>query len=51
MSATDSTTTIGLQAYESWRARSIGALTEAIEHRTLFDVMSDLGGKRFLDVG
>lgn len=51
MSATGSPTTIGPQAYAGWRARSLGAITEEIEHRLLFDLMGDLEGKRLLDVG
>ena len=51
MSATKVPTTIGPQAYVGWRATSLGALTEAIEHRVILDLMGELAGRRFLDAG
>jgi 2-polyprenyl-3-methyl-5-hydroxy-6-metoxy-1,4-benzoquinol methylase len=44
-------TTIIPQAYADWRARSLGALTEAIELQVVLDLMGDLSGVRLLDAG
>ncbi len=44
-------TAIGPAAYESWRARSLGAVTEAIEQRLILELMGDLEEARVLDVG
>jgi 2-polyprenyl-3-methyl-5-hydroxy-6-metoxy-1,4-benzoquinol methylase len=51
VSVTGSPTTIGPQAYEAWRARSLGALTEAIELQVVLDLVGDLSGVRLLDAG
>jgi ubiquinone/menaquinone biosynthesis C-methylase UbiE len=51
MNGTKAPTTIGPQAYVGWRATSLGAITEAVEHRVIFDLMGELAGKKFLDVG
>ena len=51
MSTTTAPTTIGPKIYESWRATSLGAVTEAIEQRLILDLMGDLAGVYVLDVG
>ena len=51
MSPVEAPTAIGPDAYTSWRARSLGAITEAIEHRLLLDMIGVPAGTRFLDVG
>jgi ubiquinone/menaquinone biosynthesis C-methylase UbiE len=51
MSMTTAPTTIGPKVYESWRATSLGAVTEAIEQRLILDLMGDLAGVHVLDVG
>ena len=51
MSADVAPTTTGPGAYDSWRATSLGAVTEAIEQRVILEVMGDLKGARVLDVG
>jgi ubiquinone/menaquinone biosynthesis C-methylase UbiE len=44
-------TTIGPKVYESWRATSLGAVTEALEQRLILDLMGNLKGSYILDVG
>jgi predicted RNA methylase len=44
-------TAIGPEPYKSWRATSLGAVTEAIEQRLILELMGDLNGARVLDVG
>lgn len=44
-------TTIGPEAYASWRARSLGLITEGIEQRLILDLMGGLAGHRVLDAG
>jgi ubiquinone/menaquinone biosynthesis C-methylase UbiE len=51
MNGTRVPTAIGPQAYVGWRATSLGALTEALEHRVILDLMGEPGGRRFLDAG
>ena len=51
MNGTKAPTTIGPQAYVGWRATSLGAITEAVEHRVILDLMGELAGRRFLDAG
>lgn len=51
MSMTTAPPTIGPKIYESWRATSLGAVTEAIEQRLILDLMGDLAGVHVLDVG
>lgn len=51
MNVTDAPTTIGPKAYEAWRARSLGTLTEAIELRAVLDLAGDVSGARLLDAG
>ncbi len=51
MSMTTAPMTIGPKIYESWRATSLGAVTEAIEQRLILDLMGDLAGVHVLDVG
>ena len=51
MSGTKTPTTIGPQAYVGWRATSLGAVTDAIEHRVILDLMGELAEVRFLDAG
>ncbi len=42
---------IGPQAYDSWRATPLGAVTEAIEQRAILDLVGNLAGVRLLDTG
>ncbi len=42
---------IGPGAYDSWRATSIGAVTDAIEQHLILELIGDLKGARVLDVG
>ncbi len=51
MSGVDPPTTIGPEAYTTWRATSLGALTETIEQRLILELMGELRGARFLDAG
>jgi 2-polyprenyl-3-methyl-5-hydroxy-6-metoxy-1,4-benzoquinol methylase len=51
VTTTGSPTAISPRAYADWRARSLGAITEAIEHGVLLDLIGDLKGKRLLDAG
>jgi ubiquinone/menaquinone biosynthesis C-methylase UbiE len=51
MAVIDVPMTIGPQAYEGWRATSLGSLTEAIEQRLVLELMGDVGGIRLLDAG
>lgn len=44
-------TAIGPEAYASWRATSLGNITERIEQRLILDLMGDLAGRRILDTG
>jgi SAM-dependent methyltransferase len=43
--------TIGPEAYISWRASSLGAITAAVEQRLMLDLMGDVVGARVLDAG
>lgn len=51
MSNTNVPTTIGPEAYVSWRATPLGVITEAIEQRLILDLMGDPVGARVLDAG
>lgn len=51
MNGTNVPTTIGPQAYVGWRATSLGAITDVLEHRVIVDLMGELAGRRFLDAG
>lgn len=51
MTGSAAPTAIGPQAYEAWRAQSVGAITEAIELRVVLDLAGDLSGIRLLDAG
>lgn len=51
MTRTDPPTAIGPQGYVSWRAASLGAITEALEQRQVADMMGELSGRRVLDAG
>jgi SAM-dependent methyltransferase len=44
-------TTIGPEAYASWRATPLGVITERIEQRLILDLMGDLAGRCLLDAG
>ena len=44
-------TAIGPQAYERWRATSLGSLTEILEERLVLALIGDLSNTRFLDAG
>jgi ubiquinone biosynthesis O-methyltransferase len=48
---TGATGTVGPEAYASWRANSLGLMTEEIEQRLILDLMGGLAGRRILDVG
>ena len=48
---TGKTISIGPQAYDGWRATSLGALTETLEQRLMLDLLGDLAGARVLDIG
>jgi len=47
----DASTTIGPEAYVSWRATALGVVTEAIEQRLVLEMMGELAGRRVLDAG
>src|SRR6516164_3536257 len=47
----DAPTAIGPEAYASWRATPLGAITEGIEQRLILDLMGDLAGRRVRDAG
>jgi ubiquinone biosynthesis O-methyltransferase len=49
--STTAPTKIGPEAYESWRATSLGAVTEALEQRLILELMGKLKGTQLLDVG
>ncbi len=51
MSRRDAPTAIGPEAYESWRATSLGGVTEAIEQHLILDMVGELRGARVLDAG
>jgi SAM-dependent methyltransferase len=51
VSADHAPTAIGPGAYRSWRATSLGAVTDAIEQHLILQLMGDLNGVRVLDVG
>ncbi len=51
MNMTAAPTAIGLKVYESWRATSLGAATEALEQRLILDLLGSLEGAHILDVG
>lgn len=51
MSTAKKPTTIGPAAYETWRATSLGAVTETIEQRLILELMGELKNARVLDVG
>ena len=51
MSSPTAPMTIGPNAYASWRATSLGAVTEALEQRLILDLMGNLEGAHILDVG
>ena len=38
-------------AYTRWRATTLGAVTEALEQRRIFELMGPVDGKRVLDLG
>jgi ubiquinone/menaquinone biosynthesis C-methylase UbiE len=44
-------TTIGPEPYAAWRATSLGAITEAIEHRLILDMVGEIAGTHVLDAG
>lgn len=48
---TTAPTAIGPKVYESWRATSLGAVTEALEQRLILDLMGDVTGAHVLDAG
>ncbi len=51
MSRTDAPTAIDPQAYASWRATSLGAVTEALEQDLILDIMGEIRGAHVLDAG
>jgi 2-polyprenyl-3-methyl-5-hydroxy-6-metoxy-1,4-benzoquinol methylase len=42
---------IAPNTYVAWRETSLGAITETLELRAMLDLMGELKGVRFLDVG
>jgi ubiquinone biosynthesis O-methyltransferase len=44
-------TAIGPEAYATWRATSLGAVTESMEQALMIKLIGDLSGCRVLDVG
>jgi SAM-dependent methyltransferase len=42
---------IEADAYRRWRDTELGAVTEALEHRLLIDLMGSVEGRRVLDLG
>ena len=48
MSKTVAPTTIGPEAYISWRSTSLGVVTEAIEQRLILGMIGELAGRRVL---
>ena len=48
---TTAPTAIGPKVYETWRATSLGAVTEALEQRLILDLMGDLAGAHVLEAG
>lgn len=51
MSTAAAPAAIGPEAYASWRATTLGAITEGVEQRLILDLMANLAGRRVLDVG
>jgi ubiquinone/menaquinone biosynthesis C-methylase UbiE len=51
MDRTNGQIPIGPEAYASWRATTLGVVTEALEQRLILDLMGELSGRRVLDVG
>lgn len=43
--------TIGPAAYARWRGTTLGAVTEALEHRLVHQLLGDVAGQRALDLG
>jgi ubiquinone/menaquinone biosynthesis C-methylase UbiE len=48
---TDRAGGFGPEAYEKWRASSLGDITEELERRLIFGLAGELGGRTILDVG
>ena len=42
---------VGPAVYAAWRSSTLGAITEALEHRLVFELAGDLAGRSMLDVG
>jgi len=42
---------LGPEVYQAWRSSPLGAITERIEQRVIFDLAGALRGRRVLDVG
>jgi len=42
---------VGPATYAAWRASTLGAVTEAIEHRLVLEFTGDVAGRAVLDVG
>ena len=42
---------VGPEAYSRWRETTLGAVTETIEHRLLYQLVGVIEGKRVLDLG
>ncbi len=42
---------VGPAAYRKWRGSTLGAVTEALEHRLVLQMAGDLSGRSVLDVG
>jgi ubiquinone/menaquinone biosynthesis C-methylase UbiE len=51
MSGSGATVPIGPGAYASWRATSLGSITERIEQRLILELTGELEARRVVDVG
>ena len=45
------TTALGPELYAGWRESDLGAITEALEDRLLFELIGEVAGRRVLDLG
>jgi SAM-dependent methyltransferase len=46
-----SSDTVGPEAYTRWRGTTLGAVTEALEHRVILELAGSVDGARVLDLG
>jgi SAM-dependent methyltransferase len=45
------TTALGPELYAGWRESDLGAITEALEDRLLYELLGEVAGRRVLDIG